>query len=181
MPYPFYFTYLFAGVPGKTDASGKTGFHVAMRETHLDELVTELILTRLVKADSLAELGQRGDGNDTERHALLQQIAGYQEYLDKLREEAAEKLRFDLLLDQEERIVPRIRAAQARLEKFSEIDPVVLRLLNDGAIQARWTEFWIVEKRRVVRAVVTPRVNRIDPSMKGQRGINRERVDLVWR
>jgi hypothetical protein len=37
------------------------------------------------------------------------------------------------------------------------------------------------DKRRVVRAVMTPRVNRVEPGAKKQRDINHERVDVVWR
>ncbi|MCC3291252.1 recombinase family protein [Arthrobacter sp. zg-Y1110] len=180
-PYPFYYTYICPGVPGKLGPSGKTGFHVAMRETHLDQVATELALTRLEKPEFLVEVGQRGEGNNAERRILLEKIAGYQGYLDRLREEAAEKLRFDILLDQEERIGPKIRAAQERLEKLSELDPLVLRLLSEGAIRTTWEKMELAEKRRAIRAIMTLRVNRISPDRRGQRGINHERVDVVWR
>ncbi|WP_104044515.1 recombinase family protein [Arthrobacter sp. ZGTC412] len=175
LPYPFYNTYICVGVPGKT------GFHVAMRDSHLDAVVTELVLARLERPDFLAMLGERGKGNDDERQALLAEIGKYQEYLEKVRDEAALNLRFDLLIDQEARIEPKIKTAQKRLEKLSEIDPFVLRLMATGSVRETWEGLDLPDKRRVVRAVMTPRVNRVEPDAKGQRGINHERVDVVWR
>lgn len=181
MPYPFYYTYVCTGVPGKRHHSGRTGFHVAMRQEHLDLIVTELVLARIQKPEFLSEVGQRGKGTEAERHALIREIEGYQEYLWRLREEAAAKLRFDLLMDQEERIGPRIRAAQERLEKLTEIDPFVLQLIRDGVMQTSWQKMALADKRRIIRTVVTPRVNPIAPERRGQRGVNYDRVDCVWR
>jgi DNA invertase Pin-like site-specific DNA recombinase len=174
LPYPFYNTYVCVGVPGKT------GFHVAMRDSHLDEVVTELMLSRLERPDFLAVIGERGKGTDAERRTILEEIASYQDYLDRVREDAAQKLRFDVLMDQEARIGPKIKAAQKRLEKLSEMDPLVLRLIRDGAVRTGWDELELPDKRRVLRAMATPRVNRVGPEARGKRGINYERVDVVW-
>ncbi len=152
-----------------------------MRDSHLDAVVTELVLARLERADFLAILGERGKGTDDERQAMLGEIAKYQEYLEMVREEAAQNLRFDLVMDQEARIGPKIKAAQKRLEKLSEMDPLVLRLVRDAAVRDTWEKMDLPDKRRVIRAVMTPRVNRVAPDAKGQRGINHERVDVVWR
>jgi DNA invertase Pin-like site-specific DNA recombinase len=175
LPYPSYNTYVCVGVPGKT------GFHVAMRDSHLDTAVTELMLARLERPDFLATIGERGNGTDAERHAILEEIASYQQYLDRVREDAAQKLRFDLLMDQETRIGPKIKAAQNRLEKLAELDPVVLRLVREGSVRDTWDKMDLPEKRRVIRGVMTPRVNRVAPDARGQRGINHARVDVVWR
>ncbi|WP_083266583.1 recombinase family protein [Arthrobacter sp. U41] len=175
LPYPHYNSYVCVGVPGKT------GFHVAMRQEHLDEVVTGLLLARLARPDFLTGGGEPGKDTDAERQAVLAKIAGYQKYLDDVRMEAAEKLRFDLLLDQEARIQPKIKAAQKRLEQLSEMDPLVLRLVQGGAILRGWDALELADKRRVIRAVVTPRINRVGPDSKGQRGINRDRVDPIWR
>ncbi|MDP9999056.1 hypothetical protein [Pseudarthrobacter sulfonivorans] len=175
LPCPFYNTYVCVGVPWKT------GFHVAMRDSHLDEVVSELVLARLERPNFLAMIGERGEGTDAERRAILEEIASYQEYLDKVREEAAQKLRFDLLMDQEARIEPKIKAAQNRLEELSEMDPFVLRLLREGSVRDTWEKLELPMKRRVIRAVMTPRVNRVAPDARGQRGINHDRVDVVWR
>jgi site-specific DNA recombinase len=175
LPHPFYNTYICTGVPGKT------GFHVAMRDSHLDAVVTELLFARLERPDFLAMLGERGKGTDDERQGLLGEITKYQQYLEKVRDEAARNLRFDLLIDQEARIEPKIKAAQKRLEKLSEMDPLVLQLVGKGSVRNTWASMELPEKRRLIRAMLTPRVNRVASDAKGQRGINHERVDVVWR
>jgi site-specific DNA recombinase len=147
----------------------------------LDAVVTELVLARLERADFLAMLGKRGKGTDDERQVLLAEISKYQEYLEKVRDEAAQNLRFDLLIDQESRIEPKINAAQKRLEKLSEMDPLVLKLVSEGSVRDTWDALALPDKRRVIRAVMTPRVNRVDAEAKGKRGINYERVEAVWR
>lgn len=177
----FYYTYVCSGVPGRLGPDGKKGFHVAMRETHLDEVATELLLARLERPDFLAMVGERGEGNDVERQALLDEIAGYHEYLDGVRAQAAEKMRFDLLMDQETRIEPKIRAAQSKLESLAEMDPLVVKLVTEGAIHEGWKAMELPEQRRVMRAVLAPRVNRVGKGWKGQKGINKERVDPGWR
>jgi hypothetical protein len=181
LPRPTYNTYVCSGIPGRPGPDGKKGFHVAMREEHLDEVVTELMFARLERPDFLAMIGSRGEGNAAERRAVLDEIAGYQEYLDEVRADAAAKLRFALLLDQEARIEPKIKTAQARLEKLSEMDPFVLTLLAAGAIRLEWKDLELAEKRRLIRAVMAPRINRIGKGWKGQKGINHERVEPGWR
>lgn len=175
LPYPSYSTYLCMGVPGKT------GFHVAMRETHLDTVVTELVFARVEMPDFLSMIGTRGKDTDAERQGILAEIAGYQEYLDGVREDAAQRLRFDLVMDQETRIEPKIKAAQKKLEKLSEMDPFVLRLVRDGAFRDSWEGLELSDKRRVIRALVTPRVNPVGVEGKGRKGVNYDRVNPVWR
>lgn len=176
-----YYTYVCSGIPGRLGPDGKKGFHVAMRETHLDEVATELLIARLEKPSFLAKLGERGEGNDNARQELLDEIAGYQAYLDTVRAQAAEKMRFDLLMDQEARIEPKIREAQSKLEALAEVDPLVIQLLADGALWEGWGLMELPEKRRVMRAVLAPRVNRVGKGWRGQKGINKERVDPGYR
>jgi DNA invertase Pin-like site-specific DNA recombinase len=181
LPRPTYRTYVCSGVPGRPGPDGSKGFHVAMREKHLDEVVTELVLARLERPDFLAMVGERGQGNDATRRALLDEIAGYQAYLDEVRADAAEKLEFRLLLDQEARIEPKIRAAQEKLEKLSEVDPFVVTMLSAGAIRMGWEDLELAHRRRLIRAVMAPRINRVGEGWKGRKGINHERVDPGWR
>lgn len=61
LPQEHYNTYLCHGAPGKT------GFHVAMKEEHLDLLVTEVVLARIQRPDFLARVGQEDHGVDAER------------------------------------------------------------------------------------------------------------------
>jgi site-specific DNA recombinase len=181
LPRLTYRTYVCSGVPGRPGPDGKKGFHVAMREEHLDDVVTELVLARLERPDFLAMVGGRREGNDVERSAVLAEIAEYQAYLDEVRADAAAKLDFGLLLDQQTRIEPKIRAAQDRLEKLSEVDPFVLTLLAAGAIRLEWNDMELASKRRLVRAVMAPRVSRVGNNQKGMKGVNHERVEPGWR
>lgn len=45
----------------------------------------------------------------------------------------------------------------------------------------RWDALELADKRRLIRAVVAPVVNRIERRWDGRTGANRERVDPVWR
>lgn len=174
LPYPSYPTYVCSGTPGKT------GFHVAMKEETLDELTIEVVLARLERPDFLATLGARDTGTDAERRALVDEIAGHQRYLDEVREQAAELQRFDLVLDQEARIQPKIAAAQAKLERLSRADPAVIELVSGGAVRQAWAELDLPGRRRIIRAVLTPRIKPIGPGNYQREKTNRERVEWVW-
>ncbi|MHA3724151.1 recombinase family protein [Leucobacter sp. HY1910] len=180
LPYPSYSTYLCAGAPGRT------GFHVAQKEEHLDLIVTEFVLARLERKDFLATLGKKDEGVDDARQALLQEIEQHQNYLEEVRAKAAERGRIDLLFDQEERIQPLISAAQKKLEALADTDPAVIELTNNpDAVRARWEELDFNDKRRIIRAVVTPVIHRVkNKSGKGsgqRHGPDWNRVEMVWR
>lgn len=179
-PRATYKTYVCAGVPGRPGPNGTKGFHVAMRKELLDEAVCELLFARLERPDFLASAEAGSDSNQVERGALLQEIAGYEEYLDSVRAEAAQRLRFDLVLDQENRVRPKIEAAQARLGRLTQMDPFVLSLVADGGIRDRWASLPLAEQRRTVRAVMTPIVKPIGKGWRGRKGINWDRVEVVW-
>lgn len=181
LPRVTYRIYECPGVPGRAGPDGKMGFHVGMKQKNLDKAVVEALLARLEGPDFLASLYDRGGINDAERQAELAKISRYQKYLEEVREEAAAKLRFDLLMDQEKRIEPKIKEAQSRLEELSEMDPLVLRLVSDGAIREAWANLDLDEQRRGIRAVMAPRVNRIGKNWRGHSGVNKERVDPGWR
>lgn len=76
LPRKTYLTYVCAGVPGHLGPGERKGFHVAMREEHLDQLVTEALLARIRRADILALVGSRGDSADVEREALIEELDG---------------------------------------------------------------------------------------------------------
>jgi site-specific DNA recombinase len=181
LPRKTYPSYVCVGAHGRAGPDGKGGFHVAMQEEHLDTVVTELLLARLERPDALVLIGPRGQANDVERRAVLDQIASYHRYLEDVRAEAAAKLRFDLLLDQSARIEPKLKAARARLEKLVYVDPLVFTLLATGAVRSEWDTLELPEKRRILRAVMQPQVNRVSPAWRGRKGINHERVEPGWR
>jgi len=175
LPQEHYNTYLCHGAPGKT------GFHVAMKEEHLDLLVTEVVLARIQRPDFLARVGQTDDGVDAERAALLDEIREHQEWLEQVRERAEATRNLNLLFDQEQRVSPKIAAAQKKLESLAATDPLIIELAGSEDIEARWAELSIVDKRQVIRLLVTPRIRPVGKGWRGRKGINRDRVEFRWR
>ena len=176
LPREHYYSYICVGAPGKT------GFHVAMKAEHLDKIVTELLLARLERPDFLALVGEGGQGTDEQRKALLDEIDGYKTYLDDVKRQAAELLDLNIFLEQRSLIEPKITAAQQRLEKLTELDPLVLKLATEGAIREAWKEeLTLPEKRRVLRAVMRPQIMPVGKGWKGKSGLNHERVIPGWR
>lgn len=181
-PRKHYHTYLCVGtLDGVQGRPGRKGFHVAIKEEFLDEAVTEAVIARLEKPEFLATVGQRGKGVDAERQALVEEIDGYRAYLEQVREQAAEKMRFDLVIDQEARLQPRIEAARKKLAALAVTDPAVVALAESGGVRQAWEAMDLPEKRRVIRAVVSPVVHRMPPGTKGRRGVNLDRIELAWR
>ncbi|PCC26654.1 hypothetical protein CIK75_02210 [Glutamicibacter sp. BW78] len=174
LPREHYHTYLCHGVPGKS------GFHVAMKEEHLDVVVTELMLARLERPDFLALLGQQDHGVDDERQALIDRIEKDRKYLEEVGVKAAQRNRPEILFDQEDLVRPRIEEAQKRLERLTATDPLVLDLAASGDVRSAWNTLELVSKRRVIRALMSPRISPVGKGSKGQTGINYDRVDPGW-
>ena len=175
LPYPTYHSYVCSGTPGKT------GFHVAMKKEKLDVLVTEAVLARLERPDFLAHVGTETGETDAERQALIDEIARHHAYLDTVREQAAELGRFDLVLDQEARVQPKIKAAQTKLERLAQVDPAVIDLAATGAVREAWQELDIVAQRKIVRALVVPTIKRIGRGAYQNEKLARERIEMRWR
>ena len=172
-----YPTYVCSGTEA---AEGQGRFHTAMKVDILDELVTDVVLERLARPDFLVELAA-SKGDDADRAALQEEIRGYEEYLDGVREQAAEMQRFDLVVDQEARVRPKIVAARARLDRIDGVDPLVKELASSGAVRERWEDFDLVARRHVIRALVEPRVMPLGRGgWKGPES-NTERVTWGWR
>ncbi len=163
--------------PGASDGSG---LHVSMREELLDEIVVELLFERLERPEFLSRSEDEDGKANLERKALLAEIRGYEEYLEDVRAQAAVQMRFDLIVDQEARIVPQIEAARARLGKLSTLDPLVTRLVSEGGLRDHWADMKLPEKRRLIRAVLTPMVKPIGRGWRGKQGPNRDRVAFNW-
>lgn len=170
-----YNTYICQGAPGRT------GFHVAMREEHLDTLVTEMVLARLERPDFLAKVGAKDDGVDEARAELLSQIARHRAWLADVQKQAAERGRPGYYLDELDRVEPLIHAAQRRLETLVPVSSEVVDLAHSGAVRERWAELDIWGRRSIIQAVVTPVVHKVPENQKGRRGINESRVEWVWR
>jgi site-specific DNA recombinase len=175
LPREHYNTYLCHGAPGKT------GFHVTMREEHLDLLVTEVVLARLQRPDFLARVGQEDKGVDQEREALLEEISEHKAWLDNVAKQAAKDKDLGMLTEQRALILPQIDAAQRQLEALARTDPLIIELVGADDVEARWEDLSIIERRQVIRLLVTPRIKPVGKGWRGQRGLNRERVEFAWK
>ncbi|MGW8483590.1 recombinase family protein [Microbacterium sp. NPDC055903] len=175
LPRRHYNAYLCHGTPGKT------GFHVAMREEHLDLLVTEVVLARLQRPDFLARVGQEDEGVDEQREALLEEIRAHKAWLDDVAKQAAKDKDLGMLTEQRALILPQIDAAQKQLEALARTDPLIIELAGADDVEARWQELSIVERRQVIRLLVTPRIKPVGKGWRGKKGVNRERVEFAWK
>lgn len=168
-----YLVYVCRGVPGRTR------FHVAMRQTHLDDAVSEALIARMEQSDFLALVGQRDEGVDQERALLLDEIEGHRAYLDEIRARAATEQRIDLLFDQEERVRPLVRRAEARLQRLAAVDPAVVEIAGSSDVRGAWERMVIEDRRRVVRALLVPTIHR-SRRPRGSKGPDLDRVELLW-
>ncbi|WP_166805529.1 recombinase family protein [Cryobacterium sp. Hb1] len=179
LPRPRYHAYQCIGVPGRP------GFHVSMREEHLDLIVTELVLARLERPDFLATLGAQDEDIDAERAAVLEEIRGHQEWLEQVATEAESRRDLRMLTEQRDLVEPKIEAARRRLESLAAADPLVLELVQSGRVREIWAERQesrdVVWQRHVIRDLIVPRIHRVPLEAVGRKGLNRDRVTYDWR
>lgn len=159
--------------------NGGSGFHVSMKEEHLDMLVTEAVVARLSRPDFLALTSTDDDKVDTERQRLIDEISRMREYLDQVRAQAAETLDISVLLDQEMRLAPRIEALTRELEDLAGADPAVVALAGAEDVRAAWEGLDLDRQRHIVRALMVPVVSRA--AVHGKKGVDPDRVEIRWR
>ena len=168
-----YPTYICAGY-----ASPKPGTkHVSIKEEHLDYLVTEAVIARLSRPDFLEEARSTDDDVEAERAEVLAQIEADKAYLDDVRQKAADAGMFDLVIDQERRVRPRIEANEQRLRALSGHSEEVLALASEEDVRAAWERLDIATRRDIVRSLLVPVVK---PAERGQKGLRPERVEIRW-
>lgn len=162
---------------------GQRGFHVSMRQEHLDQLVTEAVLERV--AQQGFQIPSRLDDEEAraEHQALRAEISGHWAWLTSVREESARRgWQSDLLTPQQDIVLPKIRAAERRMIELERRDPLVTELYRSFPVAGGvWKRMPIAQQRQVVQALVVPRIHPVDPSDRGLQGVNERRVELVWR
>ena len=84
-------------------------------------------------------------------------------------------------IDQELIVMPKIFAAEARIEALEELHPLVQSLAIARSFWLRWDALELVEQRDVIEALVVPVVERVAEDERGLRGSNDRRVNLIWR
>lgn len=179
LPRAHYFTYQCIGTPGRP------GFHVAMSEKHLDDIVTELVLARLERPDFLANLGEQTADTHAQRSQLLDEIASHEQWLEQIATEAERRRDLKMLTEQRDLVEPKIADARRRLESLAGADPIILELVRSGQVRDEWARRKehsdLIWQRHVIRELIVPKIHRIPPEALGLRGPNPDRVTYTWR
>lgn len=161
--------------------SASSGFHVSMRQDHLDQIVTEAVLARVAEPDFQPpphDPGQDADG--TEREALRLEIEKHSQWLDGFREEAKKRKMFYMIQKEERIVLPQIAAAQARIEELERLDPITSELATSQSARTVWDAMPMAQRRHVVASLMKPKINPVAAGEHGKRGLNPSRVDLNW-
>jgi site-specific DNA recombinase len=175
-----YLNYACGRLPGLTAANEPRGAHVSINVQTLDEIVCELLFERLSQSDFASGAANQSVQAKVERRRLIDEIAAHEAYLDSVRAQAASLQRFDLIVDQESRIQPLIRDRRDALAEMVEIDPYVREFIALGDPHTEWEKLNLADQRRIVRAVVTPRVHRLERGKRSRRELNEQRVEPIW-
>lgn len=168
-----YSTYICAGYASPTPGTK----HVSIKEEHLDQIVSKAVIARLSRPDFLTAAQSFDGGVDEERARLSEQIKADKEYLDEVRQRAAEAGMFDLVIDQERRVRPRIESNEQRLRALSGHSEDVLALAGEEDVRAAWERLDVNRQRTVIRTLMIPVVK---PAQRGQKGIQQDRVEFRW-
>lgn len=155
--------------------------HAAMSEDYLDLVVSETMIARISQPDFLDQTDQADDEITVERRELREELAKYRAYLDDVARRAAEELNSELLFTQQQLIQPKIDAAEKALEQLSQLDPAVRRLASADDVRAAWEALGLEDKRKIISAVMTPRIMPMKPSERGRKGPNPDRVRIDWK
>lgn len=171
--------YICPGIPGKLRSGAETGWHAGMNMNTLDEYVINLVLGHL-RTDGRDE---RSDvhlpDDEALRAGLRREIAEHEAYLESVRAQAARSRRFELALDQEARVRPLIYAARRKLAALDQVDPLAEILAQAADARQTWETLDLREQRRIIRATLTPVVNRVGKKWN-RHSRPAERVDAVW-
>ncbi len=154
------------------------GFHVGRKVDWVDALVREVVVERLARPDAVELFSPRD--SDEQAEAARAEAADLRAQLDGFYDSAATPggITPQALARIEARLLPLIRDAERRAAP-----PVPPRLLADligrEDVGARFDAMEVVEKREVIRTLITVRLL---PSRKRQRGVFvPEDVEITWR
>jgi hypothetical protein len=160
---------------------GGSGFHVSMSQEHLDEIVAEALIVRMSKTFFRVPYLLKGEEARAERSALREAIKQKLDWLEEVRIEAARRGRPRTLARQELLVHPQLRELRERLDTLERVDPLIAKLHRTAPfVGLTWERMPIADQRHVAQALVLPRIHPVPPSERGHRGVNEERVELVW-
>jgi DNA invertase Pin-like site-specific DNA recombinase len=152
--------------------------HVSVSLRALDELIVDLVLSRLSRSDALASFRHGDEGQGEKARELSEVIATDKKWLDDVTRAAADSRDLTMLIEQRKIVIPRMEANQRLLRSLTSTDPAVIELASAERVDAKWQTMSLDQQRRVVSGVLTPIVRRAD--RRGQRGNVHERVDIIW-
>jgi site-specific DNA recombinase len=149
-------------------------FCTAVRTVHLDEYVTEVVLTRLERQDFLdliAARTQRAEGaaGKDEVSVLEERLEGFTDAA------AAGHITPAALGRIEARLLAEIEAARERQQAARR--PAILAAVTGPNIRARWERLEVGTRREVIDLLLSIKVNK---TVRGSR-FSPDRVDLQWK
>ena len=160
----------------------KSGFHVSMNQEHLDQIVTDAVLARIDQPQFETPAILKDEAHRSEHDALRLELKALRIRLDAAGEDAEQAPDVALAHLQTTEADLEIRALQRRIDELQMRDPLIAELRRAGQFaNLTWKWLSIVQRRHIVESLVVPRIKPLDPTERGRRGINADRVDLVWR
>jgi hypothetical protein len=84
---------------------------------------------------------------------------------------------------QERIVLPKIEAAQARIEELEQLDPLIDDLGTSRPVRATCDALRLQQQRQVVQALLVPSVEPVPRAERGRQGldVNTRRVAIRWR
>lgn len=154
--------------------------HTTISMKHLDLIVEEQVVARLSQPGFLDTFPQTGGVVAEDRRRLLEEIDDLNDWLERVRVLALASKLPDMLLAQERLVQPQIEENLRHLRALTEI-PVVTNLVESGDVAGAWAVMDLASKRKVIRSVMTVRVQ--PAPFRGARGIWQaaERTMFEWR
>lgn len=132
--------------------------HMARNMALCDEYVVAVIVARLQRPDVAELFRVQADDGDSAREAQAS-LLGLRERLEEFVKSAARgELSASSLVKIEEHLLPQIEAAEDRVRALA-VAPLVAEVAGPDAPQA-WEALELIQKRDVIRALVTPRLQR---------------------
>jgi site-specific DNA recombinase len=148
-------------------------FHVARLEHLVDEVVEEVMVTRLERMDLAALL----DTEDTEARAAADEAAELRDRLTGFYDQAAAgELSPAALARIEPQMLEKIRMAERRVSKAMR-SPLLAGVVGPKAREL-WAELSMPQRREIIRLLVDVR---IIPAGRGRRTFDPALVDVQWK
>lgn len=153
---------------------GGKGFHVSRVQRDLDVYVSEYVIARFSQPDLIERLAPAGDDAATE---AAEQLRGLRVRLEEFQTAAAKgQISAGSFARIEAKLLVEIKEAERRAVPRGM--PAVVTMLTGADVAGRWGELTVIQRRQVIRALMTVRIL---PAGKGTRSFNPNSVEIIWR